>query len=313
MRKVLITGGAGFIGSHLIKRLLNKNYGVIVFDNLSLGRTEFLEPYLDNPLFSFVKLDLLDKETLLNSMRDDIYTVFHLAANSDISRGVSDTSIDFKNTTISTYNLLEAMRIKNIKKIFYLSGSGVYGDTNGVYTSESYGPLCPVSMYGATKLSAEAMIFAYAHLFDMQVFMLRPANIIGPRATHGVIFDFIKRLRIDPGHLTILGDGKQNKSYLYVNDVIDAVDLVWGKPREKINIYNIASNSFISVTEIADEILRQMNLSNRTIIKYTGGNIGWKGDVPIVRIKNTKIRKLGWKNKYTSKQAVSKTVKELLR
>jgi UDP-glucose 4-epimerase len=312
MKKILITGGAGFIGSHLINYLINKGNKIFAIDNFSLGKLEYESPYLNNPRFTFIELDLLDKEKLFRLIPDDIDTVFHLASNSDISLGVSDTSIDFKNTTLATFNLLEVMRTKNIKKFFYTSGSGVYGDTKGNFASENYGPLCPISMYGATKLSAEAMIFAYSHLFDMQVFILRPANIIGPRSTHGVIFDFIKRLRAEPEHLIILGDGKQSKSYLYITDVLDAIDLVWNNAKDRVNIYNIASNSFITVTGIAKEILKQMNLFNKTKISYTGGKVGWKGDVPIVRINSNKIKKLGWRNKYSTKQAVYKTVKGLL-
>lgn len=310
-KNALITGGAGFIGSQLADYLLDKGYIVTVIDNLSWGKEEFFEHNLKNSKFKFVKLDLLDKKALSNVLSDKIDTVFHLAANSDISRSAKDPVIDLNNTTIATFNLLSVMREKGVKKIFYFSGSGVYGDVGNIYTKENFGPLCPVSMYGATKLSAEAMIYAYSNLFDMQVWVLRPANIIGPRATHGVIFDFINQLKEHPEFLRILGNGKQSKSYLYIKDVIDAVDLVWNKSKEKVNIFNIASNSFITVTEIANEILKQMDLIN-TRVEYTGGTIGWKGDVSVVRIDNKKIEKLGWKSKYTSKQAVRKTVQLLL-
>lgn len=312
MKKILITGGAGFIGSHLIRRLLDKKYKVIVFDNLSLGRKEFLKPYLDNPRFSFVKLDLLDKEKLLNSMQDDTDTVFHLAANSDISLGAVDTSIDFKNTTIATYNLLEAMKVKKVKKIFYTSGSGVYGNAGSIYTKETFGPLFPVSIYAATKLSAEAFISAYTHLYDMQAWIVRPANIIGPRSTHGVIFDFIKKLRNNPKQLQILGDGKQSKSYIYIDDVLDAFFLIWEKGKKPISLYNLTSTDFITVTQIANIIIRMMGLLDVKLI-YTGGNVGWKGDVPKVRLSQDLIKNLGWNPRYTTKSAVEQTVKDLLK
>jgi len=309
-KKILITGGAGFIGSQLADYYLEKRYKVLVFDNLSWGKKEFFIHNKNNPKYKFIKLDLLDYDDLLKNLPKDIDTVFHLAANSDISRSAKDPEIDLKNTTIATFNVLSAMRMKKLKNIFYFSGSGVYGDVGNKYTSETFGPLCPVSMYGATKLSAEAMISAYAHLFDMRAWILRPANIIGPRATHGVIFDFINKLKKNSKKLVILGNGKQSKSYLYVEDVIEAVDLVWNKAKDRVNILNIASNSFITVTQIANEIIKQMGLKD-TKLEYTGGNVGWKGDVPVVRIDNKKIERLGWKSKHTSKQAVRKTISDL--
>ncbi|MCL5783759.1 MAG: NAD-dependent epimerase/dehydratase family protein [Patescibacteria group bacterium] len=309
--KVLITGGAGFIGSQLADFLLKKGYSVTVIDNLSFGHKEFISHNLDNPKYQFIKLDLLNYLKLEKALSPDIDTVFHLAANSDISKGATDPDIDVKNTTLATFNLLKAMKVNNIKKIFYTSGSGVYGDVGSTYTSETFGPLLPVSLYGATKLSAEALISAFVNLHEMRAWILRPANIIGPRATHGVIFDFINKLKNDPTKLQILGNGEQSKSYLYVADVIAAIDLVLKKGKDSINLYNIASNSFVTVTEIAKIILEEMGLKD-TKLNYTGGSIGWKGDVAIVRIKNTKINKIGWKSNYTSKQAVRKTVRVLL-
>lgn len=308
--QVLITGGAGSIGSQLADFLLKKNYRVSVIDNLSWGKEEFFNHNLDNPDYSFIKADLLDANNLKQVFPNNVDTVFHLAANSDISRSAKDPIIDLNNTTIATFNLLETMRISGVKKIFYFSGSGVYGDVGNVYTKESFGPLCPVSMYGATKLSAEAMIYAYSNLFDMQAWVFRPANIVGPRPTHGVIFDFIKKLQQNPNKLVILGNGKQSKSYIYVGDVIDALYLVWNKAVETKNIYNISSDTFVTVEEIAKIIIDEMKLN--TEIEYTGGNIGWKGDVSIVRINSEEIEKLGWKSNYTSKEAVRKTVRKIL-
>ncbi len=309
--KLLVTGGAGFIGSQLTDHFLKQGHSVIVMDNLSWGKKEFLSHNFVNRRFTFIKLDLLDKAKLLKAFPSNIDTVFHLAANSDIKRGVENPETDFKNTTQVTFNVLEAMRKKSVKKIFYTSGSGVYGDVGKISTTESFGPLLPVSMYGATKLSAEAMISAFVNLFGFQAWILRPANIIGPRATHGVIFDFLIKLNKNPHKLEILGDGKQSKSYLYVSDVIDAIDLVWKKSKDKINLYNIASDSFITVTDIAKIIIKEMQLKN-TKFQYTGGKVGWTGDVPVVRINNKKIEKLGWKSLHTSRQAVTKTVQILL-
>lgn len=311
MKHVLITGGAGFIGSQLADYYLKKGYIVTVFDNLSWGKEIYIKHNYSNPKFKFHKLDLLDIKEIKKNLSPNIDTVFHLAANSDIMRGADDPAIDFKNTTVATFNLLNSMRLKQIKRIFYTSGSGVYGDVGKTLTDENFGPLLPISMYGATKLSAEGMISSFVNLFDMQAFILRPANIIGPRATHGVIFDFINRLKENPKKLTVSGDGSQSKSYLYVQDVIDAIDLVWQKSKDAINLYNISSDTFITVKEIANIVIKEMGLEKVRIV-YTGGKRGWKGDVPIVRINNKKIEKLGWKSKYTSKEAVRKTIQVLI-
>lgn len=306
---ILVTGGAGFIGSHLVDHLLGEGHSVKVYDNLSGGNRNFLKHHEKNKKFTFVKADLADQKTLQKESKN-IEMVFHLAANSDISKGITDPSIDFNQTTKHTFHLLQAMKENGIKKIFFTSGSGIYGDVGSTYTKESFGPLVPVSMYGATKLSAEAMIYAFSNFFDIQAWVLRPANIIGPRLTHGVVFDFIRRLKKDPKKLQILGDGKQSKSYLYVLDVIKAIDLVTKKAKKKINIFNIASNSFITVNSIADVITKEMSISPKR--NWTGGKIGWKGDVAKVRINNSQIIRLGWKPKYNSRQAVQKTVRVVL-
>ena len=204
------------------------------------------------------------------------------------------------------------MRQHGIKKLVYASGSGVYGDRGLTYFSETYGPLQPVSMYGASKMGAEGLVSAFVHLYDMQAWILRPANIIGPRATHGVVFDFIKRLQKDGTQLHILGDGKQSKAYLHVDDVIDAFLLVQEKGKEQLNFFNLSSSSFITVNEIADAVIAGMGLKKvkRT---HTAGKIGWKGDVPVIRLHNKQIAKIGWKSHYTSAQAVKATIASLLK
>jgi UDP-glucose 4-epimerase len=308
---ILITGGAGFIGSQLTDYFLNKKYAVTVFDNLSWGKEKFLEKNYSNPQFHFHKLDLLDTKKTLEYLPVDIDTVFHLAANSDIMRGGSDPSIDYQNTIQATFNLLTAMRHKKIKRIFYASGSGVYGEIGKVKVPETYGPLFPLSMYGATKLAAEGIIAAFVNLFDMQSWMIRPANIIGPRATHGVILDFITKLKENPKELEILGDGNQNKSYLYISDVLDAIDLIWKKEKSKISVYNLASDSTISVNKIAQSVIEGMGLKN-VAIKHSKGDRGWKGDVPIIWLTNDKLNTLGWKAKYSSEEAVKKTIQDIL-
>lgn len=307
--KILVTGGSGFIGSHLVDHLLKEGHQVKVYDNLSGGHYSFIQHHEKNKNFSFVWADLQNLKILKKETKG-IEMVFHLAANSDISKGILDPNIDFNQTIQNTFNLLLSMKDNGIKKLFYASGSGVYGDVGSTYTKESFGPLIPVSMYGASKLSAEAIIYAFSSFYDIQVWILRPANIIGPRLTHGVIFDFIKKLKKDSKKLKILGDGKQSKSYLYVLDVIRCIDLVTKKSKEKINIFNIASNSFITVNSIADVIVKEMEIKPKRT--WTGGKIGWKGDVAKVRIDNGKILKLGWKPQYNSKEAVKKTIRVVL-
>jgi UDP-glucose 4-epimerase len=307
----VVTGGAGFIGSNLVNRLMAAGHRVTVIDNLSGGRREFLAHHAKNPRFDFVKLDLRDTAKLARALPKRADLVFHLAANADIARGVEDPTLDFQHSLVATFSLLRAMRERGLSKLFYTSGSGVYGDRGTAYSAESYGPLFPVSMYGATKLGAEGLVSAFCHLFDMQAWMLRPANIIGPNATHGVVFDFVRRLRADPTQLRILGDGHQSKAYLHVSDVIDAMLLVHKKARDRVNVFNLSSNSYITVNAIARIVLAEMKL-RKVAISHTPGKIGWKGDVAIVRLRNTRLAKLGWRSKHTSAQAVRATVQALL-
>lgn len=305
-RIFLITGGAGFIGSHIVDELLAMGKKVTVLDNLTSGKYEFIKNHLKNPNFAFIKGDLLLEEDLDSVFERKFDTILHLAANPDISKGIKDPTIDFKQTIVATFNLLIRMKENNIKKMIFFSGSGVYGDVKDKYTPEDFGPLLPVSMYGASKLSAEALISAFSRLFDIKTWIFRPANIIGDRATHGVVFDFIKKLNKNPHKLTVLGDGNQSKSYLFISDVLDALWISLSKTDELINIFNIASKSFITVNEIADLIIQTLNLKN-VEISHTEGNIGWPGDIPIVRIENKKISELGWSPKFNSYDAVKKT------
>jgi UDP-glucose 4-epimerase len=307
----VITGAAGFIGSQLADNLLEQNNVVTAIDNLSWGRKDFLAHNLSNSAYTFLELDLLDKRSLAEKFPADVDIVFHLAANSDIMRGTVEPELDFNNTTIATFNLLDAMRSRGVKQIFFTSGSGVYGDVGETFTDESFSPLLPISMYGASKLSAEAMISAFVNLYEMQAWVLRPANIIGPRATHGVIYDFINKLKANPKTLSVYGDGRQSKSYLYVDDVISAIDLVWTKAREPINVFNVSSDTYITVQEIAEIVIDAMGLTGTEIV-YSGGDRGWKGDVPVVRLDTARIEALGWKTRFTSREAVQRTVADIL-
>src|SRR5438105_33455 len=283
---IVVTGGAGFIGSNLVDRLMKARHKVTVLDNLSGGRLDFLELHRRSDRFKFINLDVRQTDRLKRALYPEVDLIFHLAANADIARGVQDPTLDFQHSIVSTFSLLQAMRHHGIRQLVYTSGSGVYGDRGAKYSSESFGPLEPVSMYGASKLGAEGLISAFAHLFDLRAWIVRPANIIGPRATHGVVFDFVRRLKKDPRKLRILGDGKQSKAYLHVEDVVDALLLVQKKTTKRVNFFNLSSNSFITVNQIADEVLSMMRLKGVAITR-TGGKIGWKGDVAVVRLNNT--------------------------
>lgn len=309
--QIVVTGGAGFIGSTLVDRLMSAGHSVTVIDNLSGGDKSFLAAHAGSRRFRFVKADVRDSKRIARVLHPEIDLVFHLAANADIARGVVDPTLDFEHSVVATFSLLQAMRQHGIQQLVYTSGSGVYGDRGLSYFSETYGPLQPVSMYGASKLGAEGLISAFVHLYDMQAWVLRPANIIGPRATHGVVFDFIKRLKKDPTQLRILGDGRQSKAYLHVDDVIDALLMVQKKAKAQINFFNLSSTSFINVNQIADLVIRAMALK-KVKLSHTPGKIGWKGDVPVIRLRNARIAKLGWRSHYTSAQAVKATIAALL-
>ncbi len=309
--RYLITGGAGFIGSTIVDKLLEDDINeVTVFDNFCSGKLSYIEKYLNNKRFKLIKGDLLDLSLIKESIKDHNF-IFHFAANPDISKAMIETDLDLRLSIIATYNLLEAMRLNRIKKIVYSSGSGVYGDVGLTETPEDFGPLMPSSMYGACKLGSEAIISAFCNMFDMQSWIFRFANVIGKNQTHGVGFDFINKLKKEPKQLTILGDGTQSKSYIHVNDVIDAILFVAKKTNEIVNIYNVATDDYITVNEIASIVIKEMNLEN-VIFEYTGGKRGWKGDVPIVRFNLEKIHKLGWKSKYNSKEAVKRSIREML-
>ncbi|AKB30446.1 UDP-glucose 4-epimerase [Methanosarcina siciliae C2J] len=308
--RILVTGGAGFIGSNLVDRLLEKGNLVVVFDNLSSGKMEFIEHHLENPDFSLVRGDLLDPEAIERACKD-VDMVYHVAANPDVKLGASDTKVHLDQNILATYNLLEAMRKGDAKKIAFTSTSTVYGEASVMPTPEDYGPLIPISLYGASKLACEALITSYSHTFDIQAWIFRFANIVGPRSTHGITVDFIKKLKDNPGRLEILGDGKQEKSYLHVSECVDAILFAIEKSKEDINIFNIGSEDTISATEIGGVITEEMGLSDVEFV-YTGGNRGWKGDVPRMRLGIEKLKAIGWKPVYTSENSVRETARELL-
>jgi UDP-glucose 4-epimerase len=306
--KAFISGGAGFIGSHLVARMLRNRdvLSVVVFDNFSSGSLAHLKQSINDPRLSIVKGDIKDLGILTDAMRESDL-VFHLAANPDIAKAVTQPDIDFWEGTYLTQNILEAMRINQVSKIFYTSGSGVYGEAPEIAFKESFGPCIPISTYGASKLACEALIASYCHMFSMTARVFRFANVVGPRQTHGVGYDFIRRLQLDPTCLQILGDGTQCKSYIHVDDVIAAMMLVLDQSNHSpiYDLFNVATDDYITVTEIADIASHITGLKKQNIIyQYSGGDRGWKGDVPQVLFDVAKIKSLGWLARRSARQAM---------
>ena len=305
-----ITGGAGFIGSHLVDTLLNNNDSVTVYDNLSSGDKTFIHHHFNNKHFTFIQADLLDLPTLKKELKDhDV--VFHLAANPHVRLGETQTDLDLYQGIIATYNVLEAMRQHNIKKIVFSSSSVVYGETKEPSLPETYGPTLPISMYGAGKLGAEGLISAFCGTFDFQAWMYRFANIVGARGTHGVIVDFIEKLRKNPHELEILGDGRQCKPYLYVSDCVDGILYGYTHSHDTMNLFNLSCDTTTTVTRIAEMVTEEMGLHN-VRFNYTGGIRGWKGDVPRFQLDAEKINTLGWKASLSSDEAVRKAIRDVL-
>jgi UDP-glucose 4-epimerase len=298
--RVVVTGGAGFIGSHVVDRLVEEGKEVTVIDNLSSGREDYI-----NSSAEFIKLDLLNAEKLDFS---GVEEVWHIAANPDVRVGSVSPEKIYHNNIQATFNVLNAMRKAKVSKIIFTSTSTVYGEAEVIPTPESH-PTNPISIYGASKLACEALISSYCHTFDMNCWIYRFANVIGRRSTHGVIYDFIMKLKKDPKRLEILGDGEQNKSYVYIDDCISA--MFYGlKSEERVNIFNIGSDDQIKVKRIAEIVANAMGLTPK--FEFTGGKRGWRGDVPVMLLSSDKLKKLGWRAKYNSESAVKKAVNDLL-
>jgi UDP-glucose 4-epimerase len=311
-KRVFVSGGAGFIGSHLVRSLLGGRSveRVVIFDNFSSGQRAFID-CLSGRRLEVIEGDLKDGSAVSAAM-SKCDTVFHLAANPDISKAVTQPDIDFWEGTYLTQNVLEAMRTNGVRKILYTSGSGVYGENPSVAFAEDYGPAIPISTYGASKLACEALIAAYCHMFELSGRAFRFANVVGPRQTHGVGYDFIRRLKADPARLRILGDGTQNKSYIHVDDVLAAIRIADERATANYEVFNVASEDYITVSEIADLAIKVSGLSPAEVkLDYTGGDRGWKGDVPIVRFDCSKIKALGWKARRTSSEAIFDAMKAM--
>jgi UDP-glucose 4-epimerase len=311
--RVFVTGGAGFIASHLCEKLLADGHEVIAFDNLILGKREFLTACLPDSHFRFIEGDLLDLELVKKEMAGSDLVV-HLAANSDISQGATRTDIDMRNGTVATYNTLEAMRVTGVKKLIFASTSAIYGEASVKPTPESYGPLFPISFYGASKLACEAMASAFSHNCGIQTWIYRFANIVGSNATHGAIYDFIGRLLIKPERLDVLGNGTQRKSYLHVSDCVAGILCGFEHSREAFQCFNLASHGVSNVRFIAEEVARQMGEATGTVpqVVFGEGNRGWVGDVPYTYLDGRQLEKLGWRADLDSDHAVSRAVLEVV-
>jgi len=310
--KAIISGGAGFIGSHLAARLLSNPTveRVTVYDNFSSGTWAHLNEVRADERLAVVDADIKHLGALTHAMRGHD-TVFHLAANPDIAKAVRFPDVDFWEGTYLTQNILEAMRLNSVARIFYASGSGVYGEVPGMQFAEDFGPCFPISTYGASKLACEALICSYCHMFGMRGRAFRFANVVGPRQTHGVGYDFIRRLRSDPSTLRILGDGSQRKSYIHVDDVVAAILMVEQTLQQAVafDVNNVATDDYVTVNEIADICCEIAGLDRRAVqFVYSGGDRGWKGDVPQVLFDVGKIKRLGWQARRSSAEAIRASV-----
>lgn len=313
MKYILITGGAGFIATHLIEELIaNSDNFIVAVDNLSMCDEKNVLKFYKKSNFTFHKIELTNQQELSQIFKQYNFSrVYHLAANSDISRSFTNPSIDYNNTFNTTWNVLEQLRINNIKQFIFASTSAIFGEVGDNIIDESFGPILPISHYGAGKLASEAFISSFAYNYDIESLIVRFPNVIGEYSTHGVIYDFINKLKINSKELVVLGDGKQEKSYLYVKDLINAIQYAWSSKTGKVDIFNIGGIDTINVSEIAQIVVENIGLGS--IISYTGGDRGWKGDVPKFSYDIKKILGTKWTPKLNSREAVDLTVKSLIK
>ena len=309
--RVLVTGGAGFIGSHLVDLLLDRGDEVVVFDNLSSGRREFLLAQLaEGTALRLVEGDLLDLDAVTEAVAG-CDMVFHLAANPDIRLGIEVTDTDLNQGTVATYNVLESMRRHSVTRIGFASSSVVYGEAEVMPTPEDHGPLFPISLYGASKLASEGLCTSWSGTFGFQCWIFRFANIIGPRGTHGVIYDFIHKLKADPTRLEVLGNGRQEKSYMDVVDCARAMLHVVASTDAPINCVNLGSGDTCAVRDIARIVVEASGLPD-VAIEYTGGDRGWAGDVPKAMLATERLFSLGFSPEWRSEAAVRRTAEALI-
>ena len=303
--KTLVTGAAGFIGSALVDRLLAAGYTVVGFDNFSTGREWFLQDALRSPGFRLVRGDLVDTAAIVTAM-DGVDVVFHLAANADVRFGTNHPTRDLEQNTICTSNVLEAMRITGTKRIVFSSTGSVYGDADVFPTPENAPFPVQTSLYGASKLACEGLISAYCEGFGLTAYIFRFVSILGERYTHGHIYDFYNQLLADPTQLRVLGNGRQRKSYLYVQDCLNAILIALEKAGGKVNVFNLGTDEYCEVNDSISWIVERLGL--KPDLEYTGGERGWIGDSPFIFLDCRRIRDLGWEPKLTIREGVTKTV-----
>ncbi|MEM4461790.1 MAG: NAD-dependent epimerase/dehydratase family protein [Candidatus Bathyarchaeia archaeon] len=310
-RIILVTGGLGFIGSHIVDKLVDQGFKVRIVDNLSSGRMENIEHRLGDPRLEVLNIDLKDKDKLVEYTKD-VEVVFHYAANPEVRVSTTDPEIHFRENILATFNLLEAMRVNDVEELVFASSSSVYGEPESIPVDEN-ASVKPVSVYGASKAACENLIQAYSNLYGFKTVSLRYANVVGPRLRHGVIYDFITKLLANPRRLEILGDGSQTRSYIYIDDAVEATITVWRSIGRGFDVYNVGSGDWINVREIADIIVEVMKLENvEYIYKPILHGIGWLGDVKHIALKIDKVRKLGWKPKLDSRGAVREAARRIL-
>jgi len=309
-RHYLVIGGLGFVGSNFVKSLLKKGHKVTVIDDMSNGNLNFVSSLISNSRLKVIKDNVINWESYVSSLVN-VDCLIHLASNADISASFDNPTLDFNRGTVLTQTVAELARKNRIPTILYASGSGVYGDYGNELLTEGLHELIPISTYGASKVAGEALLCSYSKMFNIKVLCFRFANVVGPNQTHGVGLDFLVNLNRNPFSLQILGNGTQRKSYIHVSDVIDAVMLAESKVEDDFQIFNISTNGSLSVNMIAKMAVKQMGFDRPVIFSYTGGNRGWKGDVPVVRLSVKKIRKLGWRPKLNSKQAMEKALESI--
>lgn len=313
MKRWFLSGGSGFIGSHFVDALLSDmtTQQVTIYDNFSSGRHWHYQHHFQDCRLTIITGDIEDTDYLTRSMCDhDV--VIHLASNPDIAKAVTQPDIDFWQGTALTNSVVEAMRRSNVRRLLYASGSGVYGDIGSIEAEENR-TLVPSSTYGASKLAGEALIASYCSMFGLSACAFRFGNVVGARQTHGVGFDFVKRLLKDPTSLRILGDGNQSKSYIHVSDIVRAVLLANNKLQTPFETYNVATGDYITVTEIAKLAAECLEIPGQNIkLEYTGGDRGWKGDVPVVRLNTDRIKALGWKHSMPTKEALRQSILAML-
>lgn len=317
-RRVLVTGGAGFIGSHLVDALVSKGWKVVVLDNLSSGDLGNLSRWVKDGKLDFIQSDLKDVNTARRAV-EGVDLVFHMAANPEVRVGETSPSIHFEENLLATFNLLEGMRqSKFARKLVFASTSTIYGEASVVPTPEDYGPLIPISVYGASKLGCEALICSYAYTFGIRALIVRLANVVGSRSRHGVVVDFIRKLKSNSNRLEILGDGTQTKSYLYVDDCVDALKHLvdrFSEDRQRVDIFNLGAFDQVGVGKIAEIVAAEMGLRD-VEFSFTGGvdgGRGWLGDVKIMHLSISKLFDTGWKPRHNSEDAVRLASKALLK